>query len=102
MRYFVNYLIYAAVLARAAAWSQDSWSIPTPIWPLLGLFGLLLFTERVISRRFPSYPRWYTLVQSLLVIGMLYISPRLRRSSSSPDGSVSSGLGCIACRWWMG
>ncbi len=77
MRYFVNYLIYAAVLARAAAWSQDSWSIPTPIWPLLGLFGLLLFTERAISRHFPSYPRWYTLVQSLLVIGMLYISPML-------------------------
>jgi len=77
MRYFVNYLIYMAVLARAAAWSQDSWPIPMPIWPLLGLFGLLLFTERVISRRFQGYPRGYTLVQSLLVIGMLYISPRL-------------------------
>ena len=77
MRAFVTYLIYAAVLARAVGWSQDSFPIPTPVWILLGLFGLLLFSQRAISRHVRDYPRWYTLVQSVLVIAMLYISPRL-------------------------
>ncbi len=77
MRYFVTYLVYIAVLARAAGWSQDSFAIPTPVWIMLGLFGLLLFSERPISRNSAWYPRFYILVQSVLVIAMLYISPRL-------------------------
>lgn len=77
MRYFVTYLIYIAVLARAAGWSQDGEPVPTPIWFLLGVFGLLLFSEQALTRRFSWYPRLYTLAQSALVIIMLYIAPRL-------------------------
>ena len=77
MRYFVTYLVYIAVLARAAGWSQDSGSIPTLIWLLLGVFGLLLFSEWAITKRFSWYPRIYTLVQSALVITMLYVAPTL-------------------------
>ena len=77
MRYFATYLVYIAVLARAAGWSQDSFPIPVPIWILLGVFGLLLFSEQAVTRHFSWYPRIYTLVQSLLVIAMLYISPKL-------------------------
>jgi len=77
MRYFVTYLVYVAVLARAAGWSQDSFPIPVPIWILLGVFGLLLFSEWAITRRYSWYPRIYTLVQSVLVITMLYIAPTL-------------------------
>ncbi len=75
MRYFATYLIYIAVLARAAGWSQDSPPLPTSIWILLPIFGLVLFSEPALTRRFPLYPRLYTLVQSGLVIAMLYIAP---------------------------
>ena len=77
MRYFVTYLIYIAVLARAAGWSQDSWPIPTRVWVLLALFGVLLFSEQALTRRFSWYPRPYILVQSLLVMLMMYLSPGL-------------------------
>ena len=75
MGYFATYLIYAAVLARALGWSQDSAPIPLPAWIMLVIFGLILFTERMLSRRLPWYPRVYTLVQSGLVIAMLYSAP---------------------------
>lgn len=75
MRYFATYLIYLAVLARAAGWSQDSTPLPAPIWILLPIFGLILLSEPALTRRFPLYPRLYTLVQSGLVIAMLYIAP---------------------------
>ncbi len=76
MRYLATYLIYIAVLARAAGWSQDSLPLPAPVWILLPIFGLILFSEPAMTRRFPRYPRLYTLVQSSLVIAMLYIAPR--------------------------
>ena len=79
MRYFVTYLIYVAVLARAAGWSQDSWPIPTRVWVLLALFGVLLFSEQALTRRFSWYPKLYILVQSLLVMLMMYLSPGLER-----------------------
>ncbi len=75
MRYFATYLIYIAVLARALGWSQDSLPLPAPIWILLPIFGLILFSEPAVTRRVPLYPRLYTLVQSGLVIAMLYIAP---------------------------
>lgn len=77
MRYFVTYLIYIAVLVRAAGWSQDSGPIPTPVWPLLGIFGLLLFSEQALTRRLTWYHRPYLLGQSALVIVMLYMAPTL-------------------------
>jgi signal transduction histidine kinase len=75
MRYFVTFLIYIAVAARAVGWSQDDWPLPNLVWILLGFYGLLMFSEQAVTRRFSWYPRLYTLVQSALVIAMLYISP---------------------------
>lgn len=77
MRYFATYLIYIAVIARAIGWSQDTAPIPTAIWILLVIFGSILFSQQPLTRRFPLYPRWYTLVQSGLVIAMLYRAPTL-------------------------
>jgi signal transduction histidine kinase len=75
MRYFATYLIFLAVVVRAAGWSQDSAPLPGLIWVLLPVFGLILFTEPALTRRYLRYPRFYTLIQSGLVIAMLYIAP---------------------------
>ena len=77
MSYIVTYLIYLAVIARAIGWNQDTSPIPTTIWLLLAVFGVILFSERALTRRFPLYPRWYTLVQSVLVLAMLYRDPTI-------------------------
>src|SRR5512138_390406 len=77
MRYFATYLIYLAVLLRAIGWSQDTAPIPAAIWILLALFGGILFSQQALTRRFPGYPRFYTLIQSGLVIAMLYSAPTI-------------------------
>jgi signal transduction histidine kinase len=71
----VTYLIYIAVLARAIGWNFETFPIPASIWALLAIFGLLLFSERSLTGRFPRYPRFYTFIQSVVVIAMLYIAP---------------------------
>ena len=77
MRYFVTYLIYIAVIARAIGWNQETSPIPASIWILLAIFGIILISERALTRRFPRYVRLYTLVQSALVISMLYLAPTI-------------------------
>ncbi len=77
MHYIATYLIYIAVIARAIGWNQETSPIPTTVWILLLVFGIILFTQQVLTRRFPLYPRVYTLVQSGLVISMLYIAPSI-------------------------
>jgi signal transduction histidine kinase len=77
MRYLATYLIYLAVLARAVGWSQETSSIPTSVWILLGLFGLILFSEQALTRRLPWYPQLYIPLQSGLVIAMLYSASTL-------------------------
>ena len=75
MRYSATYLVYIAVFARALGWSQDSAPIPRLAWILLVVFGLILFSERAVSLRLPWYPRPYILMQSALVVAMLYSAP---------------------------
>ncbi len=77
MHYLATYLIYVAVIARAIGWNQETAPIPTTIWILLAIFGVILFSERVLTRHFPLYPRLYTLLQSALVIAMLYLAPSI-------------------------
>ncbi|HEX9089955.1 MAG TPA: hypothetical protein VF831_00620, partial [Anaerolineales bacterium] len=77
MRYFATYLIYVAVIARAIGWNQETAPIPSTIWVMLGIFGVILFSQQPLTRRFPLYPRWYTLLQSVLVIITLYHAPTL-------------------------
>ena len=75
MGHLVTYLIYLAVIARAIGWSYETHPLAVSVWVLLAVFGLLLFTERVLTKRFPLYPRLYTIFQSAIVISMLYITP---------------------------
>ena len=77
MRYFATYLIYIAVIARAIGWNQETAPIPLTIWILLSIFGVILFSEHALTRRFPLYPRLYTLIQSALAISMFYRAPTL-------------------------
>ncbi len=75
MSYLATYLIYIAVIARAVGWNQETAPIPARIWILLAIFGVILVSQRALTRRFRLYPRLYTLVQSALVITMLYSAP---------------------------
>jgi signal transduction histidine kinase len=75
MRNYAPYLIYLAVLARTAGWGVDSFPVPPLVWILLIVFGAILATEPAITRRLAWYPRLYALVQSGLVIAMLYTAP---------------------------
>ena len=77
MSYFATYLIFIAVIARAVGWNHETAPIPISIWILLGIFGIILISQQALTRRFPLYPRVYTLVQSGLVITMLYLAPTL-------------------------
>jgi signal transduction histidine kinase len=77
MQYLVTYLVYIAALARAFGWNQETAPIPTAIWILLAVFGIILFLQQPLTHRFPWYPRLYALVQSALVIAMLYLDPTI-------------------------
>src|SRR5512136_327365 len=77
MRYLTTYLIYVAVIARAIGWNYETAPIPAVIWILLGVFGAILFSQQALTRRFPLYPRVYTLVQSGLLIVLLFLAPTL-------------------------
>jgi signal transduction histidine kinase len=77
MQYFAIYLIYISVVARAIGWNYETEPIPNSIWILLIIFGVILISEQALTRRFPFYPRLYTLAQSALVITMLYSAPTL-------------------------
>ncbi len=77
MRYLATYLIYGAVIARAVGWNQETAPIPVTIWILLAIYGIFLFTEKALTRRFSGYPRLYIVIQSALAISMLYSAPTL-------------------------
>ncbi len=77
MRNFVTYLVYIAVIARAIGWNQETTPIPARIWILLAIHGVILFSQLALTHRFPKYPRLYTVIQSFLVITMLYSAPTL-------------------------
>ena len=77
MRYFLAYLIYIAVIARGIGWNYETAPISPTVWILLVIFGVFLFSERAVARHFSFYPRLYILVQSVLAITMLYLSPTL-------------------------
>ncbi len=77
MRYLTTYLIYVAVIARAIGWNYETAPVPAAIWIMLGVFGAILFSQQTLTHRFPLYPRLYTLVQSGLLIALLYLAPTL-------------------------
>jgi signal transduction histidine kinase len=77
MRYPAIYLIYIAVILRAIGWNYETETIPYTIWILLIIFGVILVTEQRLTRHFRLYPRFYTLVQSVLVVSMIYSAPTL-------------------------
>jgi signal transduction histidine kinase len=77
MQYYLAYLIFIAVIARGIGWNYETAPLSTIVWILLGVFGFFLFTERAVTKHFRFYPRVYILVQSVLTVTMLYLSPTL-------------------------
>ncbi|HSB65625.1 MAG TPA: sensor histidine kinase [Anaerolineales bacterium] len=77
MSYYLAYLIYLAVIARGVGWNYETAPISTTVWILLAIYGAFLFSARVLTKQFPSYSRFYILVQSVLTIAMFYLSPTL-------------------------
>jgi len=77
MRYLATYLIYIATIARAIGWNTETFPIPIHIWFLLGVFGVVLVSQQTITKRFPRYPQFYLLIQSGVVIAMLYTAPTI-------------------------
>lgn len=77
MRYFATYLIYIAVIARAIGWNYETDQISTLVWVLLAIFGIILITQQALTHRFHRYTHIYIVLQSALVITMLYIAPSL-------------------------
>ncbi len=77
LRNFTSYLIYLAVLARAVGWTYAQGPLRPVIWILLGIYGLALFSESVLTGRWRWYPRLYILVQACLVIFLVYRAPTL-------------------------
>jgi signal transduction histidine kinase len=68
-------LIYAAVLVRAAAWYEDNPPAQGDVIALLIIFGLLLVSEPLFTRRFPRYPYLYLILQSSLTLVLLLSAP---------------------------
>lgn len=73
-RYLSSYLIFAAMFIRAVTFSVD---LPPegPLIPLLVVYGVVLFTEPLVSRRFKHYLWVYLLIQLGLALWMLLIPP---------------------------
>ena len=76
MDYLATYLIYLAVLARTWAWYRNHPPVPPLILVVLFLFGLVMLTEILLTRRFSWYPRLYLVLQSLLIVLLLVIAPK--------------------------
>ncbi|RPI85978.1 MAG: hypothetical protein EHM41_09625, partial [Chloroflexi bacterium] len=77
MRYTFTYLVYIAVILRAVAWNDDNPFIYRDIEIFLGVYGLVLFSEPLLTKQFPVY-RWiYPLVQTSLIVTMLFKYPEL-------------------------
>jgi signal transduction histidine kinase len=70
-----TYLIYAAVVLRAAAWYQDNPPVEGAVISLLAIFGLLLVSEPRLTARLTWYPYAYLILQSGLTLALLFIEP---------------------------
>jgi signal transduction histidine kinase len=77
MQHLITYLVYLAVLARAVGWNQETTPIPSAIWSLLAVFGIILFLQQPLYRRFPKSQPAVVLIQSAMVIAMLLLDPAI-------------------------
>ncbi|HEX7973197.1 MAG TPA: histidine kinase, partial [Anaerolineales bacterium] len=68
-------MIYAAVVVRAAAWIESNPPVQGMVVWLLVIFGLLLFSEPLITRRLTGYPSLYLILQSGLILALLLQAP---------------------------
>ncbi len=74
MAYWASLVIYLAVFIRALAFSTEE-PPQGPLILLLGIFGIVLITEIVISRKLRWYPVFYLIIQSSIVILTILIPP---------------------------
>ena len=69
-----SYFLYAATLIRVVAFSVEE-PPEGPLIELMVLYGIVLFTQPLLSRRLRWYPWAYLTLQSALTLGMLMIPP---------------------------
>ena len=69
-----SYFLYAATLIRVVAFFGEQ-PPQGPLIELMILYGIVLFTQPLLSRRLRWYPWIYLALQSALTLGMLMIPP---------------------------
>lgn len=77
MRFIVLLLFYIAVVIRAVAFNFYDNPVPALEYLLLAIYGLLLVTEPLISRKWSGYGGVYLGVQFGLVVGMMLVMPSI-------------------------
>src|SRR5512133_2793108 len=74
---YITYLMYAAVVVRVMAWFQQNPPVQRGVLALLAVYGLVLFTEPLLTHRLPRYPYVYLIVQSILAYVLLLAVPEM-------------------------
>ena len=69
-----SYFLYVATFIRVVAFSGEQ-PPRGPLIELMVVYGIVLFTQPLISRRLHWYPWAYLALQSALTLGMLMIPP---------------------------
>jgi len=77
MRSAVLYLLYAAIVLRAVAFNYYDDPVPTSVYVLLAVYGIVLVSEPFVSRRFPRYSVIYLVLQAGLVLAMQLTMPSM-------------------------
>lgn len=77
MRSAVLYLLYAAIVLRAVAFNYYDDPVPTSVYVLLAVYGIVLVSEPFVSRRFPRYSVIYLVLQAGLVLAMQLAMPSM-------------------------
>ncbi len=75
MRVVATYLIYAAVLVRMAEEFDQNPPVRGIVVVLLAVYGLVMASEPLLTRRLRRYPLIYLILQSGLVVSLLIEAP---------------------------
>ena len=75
MHSIASYLIYAAVLVRAALWFDGNPPVRWAMFAMLGVFGVIMTAEPLITRKIRHFKSIYLPLQTSLVLVMMIFNP---------------------------
>jgi signal transduction histidine kinase len=75
MLFIATSLIYAAVLVRTADWFNENPPIQGLVFVLLAVYGAIMVSEPLFTRRFHRYPFLYLPAQTGLGLGLMIAAP---------------------------